>query len=451
MRMNMVLVGITMGLLLLASPVAASDYTLGVFGNANEDDKINMQDVTYTELIILEYRDATELADAKYDGSIDILDMTQIALIILGRENELTVLDGNGEAATVAKPVERILVEYTDNAEMVRALGAKDKVAAVDYVISQTEIQFPDLSKLPCVGNMFRPDYEAVLSTNPDLLLSFTKAIDEKKEKLPDTAVVFLGLYYPDLFNPDGSQFTCGVKKLGYLLDARDEADKYHNWRIDLIDDIKSRTEGISEEEKPRVFICSYGGIIRGDTTFRTYALIDTLTQMSITAGGKNIAENLPDFGGPKNGITVDPEWVIEQNPEFIIIHAVRYTWGGDTMEPSHGYDEDDPTDVKEQLVDELMSRPEMANVAAVANGNVYVMSGNFRNDATGGSVGAAYMARLFHPDHFLDMNPEAIHQEFLTDFQGLDYDLNEHGIFVYPPIEIGSGLAGIPDMYREP
>ncbi len=450
MRMNMILVGITMGLLLLASPVAASDYTLGVFGNANEDDTINMQDVTYTELIILEYRDATELADAKHDGNIDILDMTQIALIILGRENEITVLDGNGEAATVAKPVERILVEYTDNAEMVRALGAKDKVAAVDYLISQTEIQFPDLSKLPCVGNMFRPDYEAVLSTNPDLLLSFTKAIDEKKEKLPDTAVVFLGLYYPDLFNPDGSQFTCGVRKLGYLLDARDEADKYHNWRIDLIDDIKSRTEGISEEEKPRVFICSYGGIIRGDTTFRTYALIDTLTQMSITAGGKNIAENLPDFGGPKNGITVDPEWVIEQNPEFIIIHAVRYTWGGDTMEPSHGYDEDDPTDVKEQLVDELMSRPEMANVAAVANGNVYVMSGNFRNDATGGSVGAAYMARLFHPDHFLDMNPEAIHQEFLTDFQGLDYDLNEHGIFVYPPIEIGSGLAGIPDMYRE-
>jgi iron complex transport system substrate-binding protein len=444
-----ILVGITMTLLLLTLPAAASDYTLEIFGNANEDDTINMQDVTYTELIILEYRDATELADAKYDGEIDILDMTQIALIILGREKEITIDDGTGDAVTVDKPVERILIEYTDNAEMVRALGAKDKVAAVDYVISQTEIQFPELSKLPCVGNMFRPDYEAVLNTNPDLLLSFTKAIDEKKEKLPNTAIVFLGLYYPDLSDPDGSRFTCGVRKLGYLLDARDEADEYINWRIGMINDIKSRTGGISEEEKPRVFICSYGAIIRGDTTFRTYALIDTLTQMSITAGGKNIAEDLPDFGGPKNGITVDPEWVIEQNPEFIIIHAVRYTWGGSTMEPSHGYDEDDPTDVKEQLVDELMSRPEMANVAAVANGNVYVMSGNFRNDATGGSVGAAYMARLFHPDLFADMDPEAIHQEFLTNFQELDYDLNEHGVFVYPPIEIEGGLAGIPDRYR--
>ncbi len=55
MGMNTILAGITVGLLLLALPAAASDYTLGIFGNANEDDTINMQDVTYTELIILEY------------------------------------------------------------------------------------------------------------------------------------------------------------------------------------------------------------------------------------------------------------------------------------------------------------------------------------------------------------------------------------------------------------
>ena len=55
MGMNTILAGITVGLLLLALPAAASDYPLGIFGNANEDDTINMQDVTYTELIILEY------------------------------------------------------------------------------------------------------------------------------------------------------------------------------------------------------------------------------------------------------------------------------------------------------------------------------------------------------------------------------------------------------------
>ncbi|KAF5412764.1 MAG: hypothetical protein U9N46_02690 [Euryarchaeota archaeon] len=36
-----ILVGITISLL-LALTAAASDYTLGVFGNANEDETINM-------------------------------------------------------------------------------------------------------------------------------------------------------------------------------------------------------------------------------------------------------------------------------------------------------------------------------------------------------------------------------------------------------------------------
>lgn len=41
MKANTILLGITI-MLLLALPAAASDYTLGVFGNANEDDTINM-------------------------------------------------------------------------------------------------------------------------------------------------------------------------------------------------------------------------------------------------------------------------------------------------------------------------------------------------------------------------------------------------------------------------
>jgi iron complex transport system substrate-binding protein len=31
------------------------------------------------------------------------------------------------------------------------------------------------------------------------------------------------------------------------------------------------------------------------------------------------------------------------------------------------------------------------------------------------------------------------IHQEYLTRFQGLDIDLDEKGVFVYPPLEEGT------------
>ncbi|MEA1863738.1 MAG: hypothetical protein U9N46_00835 [Euryarchaeota archaeon] len=44
MRITATLAKVAMTLLLLlALPAAASDYTLSIFGNANEDDTVNMQ------------------------------------------------------------------------------------------------------------------------------------------------------------------------------------------------------------------------------------------------------------------------------------------------------------------------------------------------------------------------------------------------------------------------
>jgi iron complex transport system substrate-binding protein len=42
-------------------------------------------------------------------------------------------------------------------------------------------------------------------------------------------------------------------------------------------------------------------------------------------------------------------------------------------------------------------------------------------------------MAEWFHPTLFSDLDPQAIHQQYLTDFMRIDYDLSEHGVFAYP------------------
>jgi iron complex transport system substrate-binding protein len=42
-------------------------------------------------------------------------------------------------------------------------------------------------------------------------------------------------------------------------------------------------------------------------------------------------------------------------------------------------------------------------------------------------------MAKWFHPDLFKDLDPQAIHQEYLNRFQNLDYNLDKNGVFVYP------------------
>ena len=46
--------------------------------------------------------------------------------------------------------------------------------------------------------------------------------------------------------------------------------------------------------------------------------------------------------------------------------------------------------------------------------------------------LAAAYLAQYFHPDLFADFDPIAIHREFLNRFQGLDFDIDARGVFVY-------------------
>jgi iron complex transport system substrate-binding protein len=58
-------------------------------------------------------------------------------------------------------------------------------------------------------------------------------------------------------------------------------------------------------------------------------------------------------------------------------------------------------------------------------------------------------MAKWFYPELFEDLDPEATQREYLDRFQRIEYDVDEHGVFVYPPIETDDGLAGIPDRYK--
>lgn len=432
-------------------PAAAYDCTLGIFGNANLDETIDQKDIDYLRGIIEDKNLRTNLSDANYDGEIDEEDLVQIEKIINGEETELIILDGNGDAVAVKKPVERIIVEYLDNAELVSILNAKDKIVGIDYAVAKSGFQFPDLSKLPNVGAMYEPDYEAVLSQHPDLLLTFSPLnTQEKAEHLPGVDVVFLGLYYPDLSNPEGSKFTDGVRKLGYILDEEDRAEEYLNWRMDWINYIKSNAKNVPENHRPKVLIGAYPYSHLGTDTFRTFSKIDTLTQMAMLTGVKVVAEDLPDFFGSSYKLEVDPEWVLEEDPDFIVLHLVAHTYSGVSLDPPNGYDADEPIKIGEARKP-FMNLPQFALISAIENEDVYLECGSFRNDATGGLVGAAYMAKLFLPEVFSDLDPEEIHQEYTSRFLGLDYDLDEHGIFVYPPIIKGEGqLAGVPDRYYE-
>ncbi|MCW4014805.1 MAG: ABC transporter substrate-binding protein [Candidatus Bathyarchaeota archaeon] len=423
------------------------NLALEIFGNANMDDTIDDSDVTYLQQIIDGSATETQFADATYDGNVDENDIEQVNAIINGDASYITLLDGNGELLTVSLPVNRIVIEYLSNAELVRILELEDNVVGIDYAVDQLkEFYFPENANLVCVGQLYTPDYEAVLNVDPDVLLTFSKATEEKAEKLPSVDVVYLGLYYPNVTYPEDSSFVQGILKAGYIFDRVTQARAYVDWILDLTDTLSSQTSNLAETEKHSVFITNYP-YDGAATTVKAYVTIDTLGQVCILAGGANIGQSLSGYFD-SSSIAVDAEWLIESNPEYIFLHTVQYTYSGIAKgDPNHGYNIDNATSIM-TCVGEYLTQPEFANIDAIKNGNVYIIAGDFRNNAMGGTLGAVYMAKILHPDVFTDLDPEAIHQEYITRFLRLDYSLDEHGIFMYPTINTTGDLMGIPDSY---
>ena len=386
-----VLVGITM--LLLALPAAASD---------------DMQDVTYTELIILEYRDGTELSDAKYDNKINMQDVTQIELIILGMELELTIMDSCDRVVTVNKPLERI-VSVSCEFEALRCLDIeKERIVGLSDCC-EGMIFYPEFSELPLIGDCHNPDIEAILSLHPDAVFMYYQYPDII-ETLDDAGVTVLGFNLCNQIDYEEE-----VKKLGYIIGKMEEAGEFLEFYEGSMGAIEERVSDIPEDERARVFFeLYYPYYTFGDG----YSLWQSFVE---TAGGKNI---FADISG--GYVEVDPEEVMERDPNIIVKEYFYETESADQV--------DDPTRFRDAR-DEIMSRQILADVSAVKDERIYIMDWTLI-ESPSHFIGMQYMAKWLYPELFADLNPKATYQEYLTGFLNVDYDLREHGVFVYPPLE---------------
>ena len=392
------------------------DYVLDIYGNANEDDTIDMGDVVYTKLAIFGNKPKTELCDAKYDGRINVLDVIQTKLIILGKEKELTFVDKN-RIVTVKKPVKRVVAFSIYATEVMQSLKATDKIVGVSKTL-KTDILFPELVDLPCVGSAGAPDYEKIVELQPDLFFWYVRsAYDKSAHKLesllPSTTIVRISCTTPDIYIED-------VRKIGYILDRKDEAEEFIDFYEECLKQIDEKVETISEDEKPRVF---YTMPTYFPTRIYTFSRPFDVHQVIVGAGGINIAA---DIAGAGSYPTIDPEWVTVQNPEIIIGGNPRFGYNrmGDTAEADMS-----------AIRDKIMLYPAWGHTAAVESGKVYLLDTTIVWQSAHHFIGTVYMAKLLHPDLFEDLDPQSMHQEYLDRFLGLDINMDEY-VFVYPPFE---------------
>ena len=394
---------------LIIGSAGASDYTLEIFGNANMDGTIDEKDIAYVEGIIKGANAATNLSDANYDGIIDPLDVEQVEKIISGEETKLVLLDSASKIVTIKMPVEKIIPLNRHAAEALKTIKASDRIVGVSDAAIREKSYFPEFQDIQCVGSASSPDFEKVFSLNPDLVIYYGGRADYEtinetiKTANPEINVIGLDCYKPETCVED-------ITKLGYIVGNVEEAKEFTNWYNENMDKIQNIVKDIPEEEKPRIYESNGAA----STFYRTGGFSSTPHNLIVMAGGKNIFEDM------EGDATVDPEALVERDPQFIVWKITEI--GGYSLEKGN-------ITKFEEIRKGILDRPELVNVSAIKNDNVYILS---KDVFFGGRyfLSIAYMAKWFHPDLFKDLDPEAIHQEYLTRFQHLDYDLVSRQLF---------------------
>lgn len=403
-----ILIGVIVCLLLLTSTASASDTMLSILGNANEDGIIDLKDVEYTENIILGSGNQTQFADATGDNNTNMLDVTKIELINLGKAKELSLVDGVGRQVNVALPVENIIPTDYRTTETLLALGTGGMIVGVDRAFHERMAEF-GLSDLPEVSMHGQSvDYEMVLTLEPDIvLLPLWQAenADEIAKNLPDTAVVVMGLASQKSIDSD-------LATMGFVLGKETEVKELLSWMQGYEELVEERTKDLEADNMPSFYYEYMSGseekwwVITSDDP--------SAGQVAEGTGGLNIATGLAG-----TSVEVDPEWVIEKNPDFMFADLMK---GFDSGPGKTG------KDMENLLAKVLSGRPGFEKVNAVKNNNTYLID----RDIIGGPrwvIGHIFFAKCMHPELFEDIDPAEIHKEYLKKFHNIEVA----GIWAYP------------------
>ena len=391
--------------------VMASDYTLDIFGNSNMDDAVDEKDIDYLKGIIEGKNQPTELADANYNGKIDEDDIHQIEQIIAKEEKELTLKDSVERIVTVKKPANRIVLTHPHMLETLRTLHVPTK-SIVGIAHDKYDLSFfPEFNDAPSIGWRWTPNVEEIIKLRPDVVILYGKGgnqgnLDQVQNVMESSNITVLR------FNCNNvDTYADEIMKLGYVFDKQKEAEEFLDWREDILKSIKEKVDTISDEDRPKVYFEWYQPYYTS-----SYSYIEQ-------SGGKNVFEGISG--------DVNPEAVANLSPD-IIVKAAPWTFD------AYGVDADNTSEL-ENASAEIFSREVLKYVPAIENKRVHIIAVQLLSGLPVSGcrqfLQLAYQVKWLHPDLFKDLDPQAIHQEYLIRFQGLDIDLSEKGAFVYPPL----------------
>jgi ABC-type Fe3+-hydroxamate transport system substrate-binding protein len=307
-----------------------------------------------------------------------------------------TIMDNLDRDITFYRPVERIVTTFPAVCRVIVELGGLDKLVGVSTSMGKfnpnlmEQIAYPQLKELPGVGLKEKTHLEQVVALKPDVVLCTTSLVTVKSvQEKTDIPAVGLSTSYP--YEDKGCAFD-GYRLGGKLIRKEERAEELISFINEEFDKILAVTSEIPDSERVRVYYMGWGKITRPHMT--EYSQIEI-------AGGINVAAG-SGFGWRAE---TTKEQVIDWNPDIILMHA------GSGKSHFRGL-----------LIEDILLDPDLQTINAVKNGTVYYSKGGYigRNPATGATE-VPYMAKLFYPDKFKDLDVEKEGNRILREFYGVD------------------------------
>ncbi|WP_067076430.1 ABC transporter substrate-binding protein [Methanoculleus horonobensis] len=393
-------------LLLLAVPASAAD---GIPGDGDGDGVLASGEYASAALA---YLDTTYMGGA---GDLDRDEIQDAAWVYArwdGKPRE--VVDSSGQTVTLYRPLRRVVTFSGESLETLRSVGFDmDRVVAVDKYSHEKKTFFPECQMKANVGSIWSPDMEKVLSVRPDAVILYatisTAACDDIQKRLGASSPG-IRVFRFDCFKP--ATYADEIRTLASIVDETERGEEFASFYESTMNQIRDGAAGIPEDEKTRVYFEYW-------FDYTTVAASAGYNEKTELAGGKN-----PFAVGTAEYPVVDPEAILVADPEVIVKLAGQGLAVG-------GYAGHDP-EALDAIRSALLDRPGWSRISAVKDGRVHVI----HSDILGGAqhfIGTAYLAKWFYPDRFAGLDPHAVHQRYLTGFQGIDFDLASEGTFVYP------------------
>ncbi|ABD39959.1 periplasmic binding protein [Methanospirillum hungatei JF-1] len=411
---------LTLCCLTTTGSASGMEFTLYIFGNANSDMNIDQQDIDLINEIAAGKTASTPLADANQDGKVDSADAEQVQKIIDGTATEMWVQDAFKQPVKVKTPVQRLITLDRMIAENAQVIGVGDKIVGIDENTVNRDIILPTISKQKNLGSAEEPDMEALIALKPDLIVNNQYFDEGLMKKLQESGLTPLAMiYHGDIQNSLGYS-----KMLGYLTGSPSTAEEYVNWMGGTLGSIHDKVAGLSEDEKTKVIYLyprKNGALGSGGNDCPTIKTLQFLGADTMTQNTKDTAGKIMDTA---SYFEIDPEVVIAKNPEAIVM---------EDFDEALGYGYTDKNAAQAEL-DRIKSRPGFDKLDAVKNNKVYLLDVNIVSHSN--CLGALYMAKALYPDQLSDIDPYAIHQEYVDRFLKVPgLDVKKDGIFIYPQI----------------